>query len=90
MTEGIKKHKTHLYAIYKRLTSDLRHIQTESEQVEKRYFMRMETESKKASKWGSNTYIRQNRLWNKDCNKRKALINDKGINPTREHYLSMI
>ena len=35
--------------------------------------------------WGSNTYIRQNRLENKDCSKRqrRAFHNDKGVNPIR-------
>ena len=32
--------------------------------------------------WRNNTYIRQNRLQNKDCNKRqrRAVCNDKGVN----------
>ena len=39
----------------------------------------------KKESWASNTYIRQNIVKNKDCNKRqrRALHNNKGINPTR-------
>ena len=40
------KNKTPRYAIYKRLTSDSEHIQTESEGLEKKYFMQTETKRK--------------------------------------------
>ena len=52
------KNKTHIYAVYKRPTSDLETQQTESKGMEK------DSPCKWKSKesWSSNSHIRQNRL----------------------------
>ena len=52
------KNKTCLYAVYKRPTSDLGHIQTESEGMEKD----IPCKWKSKESWSSNSHIRQNRL----------------------------
>ena len=52
------KNKTHIYAVYKRSTSDLGHIQTESEGMEKD----IPCKWKSKESWSSNSRIRQNRL----------------------------
>ena len=51
------KNKTHIYAVYKKPTSDLRDIQTESERVEK--YIPGKWEAKES--WSSNPHIKQNR-----------------------------
>lgn len=58
-----------------------RHLKIENEGMEK--YLSCKWTSKESQ--GSNTYIGQNRLQNKDCNKRqrKVLYNNKGDNPTR-------
>ena len=61
------KNKTHIYAVYKRPTSDLGHIQTESEGMEKD----IPCKWKSKESWSSNTHIRQNRLENKEYYKRQ-------------------
>ena len=56
------KNKTWMCALYKRLTSDLGHIQTESEGMEKDILCKWKSEEN----WSSNTH-RQNRLlWEKE------------------------
>ena len=52
------KNKTRTYAVYKRLTSDLGHIQTESEGMEKD----IPCKWKPKENWSSKPRIRQNRL----------------------------
>ena len=51
-------------------------IQTESEEMEKRYYMQMEIKEI----WGSKKNFKT-----KTVTRHKALYNDKGINPTREY-----
>ena len=51
------KNKTHIYSVYKKPTPDLKHIQTESERMEK--YIPCKLEAKKC--WSSNPQIRQNR-----------------------------
>ena len=51
------KSKTHIYAVYKKPTSDLKNTQTESERIEK--YIPCKWEAKDS--WSSNPPIRQNR-----------------------------
>ena len=73
------RNKTHIYAVCKRPTSDLGHIQTESEGMEKDISCKWKSKEGCSSK----SLIRQNRLLNKDYYKRqtRTLYNDQGINP---------
>ena len=52
------KNKTHIYAVYKRPTSDLGTQHTESEGMEKD----IPCKWKLKESWSSNSHIRQNRL----------------------------
>ena len=52
------KNKTLIYAVYKRPTSDLGHMQTESEGMEKD----IPCKWKSKESWTSNSHIRQNSL----------------------------
>ena len=61
------KKKMHIYSAYKRLTSDLK---THTER-NGRMGKGIPCKWKSKESWGSNNYIRQNRLYNKDCNKRQ-------------------
>ena len=51
------KNKTHIYAVYKKPTSDLKTHMTESERMEK--YIPRKWEAKEI--WSSNPHIRQNR-----------------------------
>ena len=51
------KNKTHIYSVYKKPTPDLKHIQTESERMEK--YIPCKWEAKES--WIINPHIRQNR-----------------------------
>ena len=55
------KNKTHLYASYKRLTSELK-THTERERMEKRRSMQIEMKKTKTKTRGSNIHIRQSKL----------------------------
>ena len=72
------KNKTPIYAAYKRLPQNKGHIQTESEGMEKDISCKWRPKESRSS----NTHIRENRLWNKGCEKRqrRALHNDQRIN----------
>ena len=52
------RNKTYIYAVYKKPTSDLGHIQTENEGMEKD----MPCKWKSKENWSSNFHIRQDRL----------------------------
>ena len=74
------KNMTHTYAAYKRLTSEQKNYQTESEGLERNIL------SKQMGKksWGSSTYIRGNRFLNKGHKKtQRTPHNSKGKNPSR-------
>ena len=60
------KYKTHIYAVYKKPTSDLKTHMTESERMEK--YIPCKWEAKEI--WSSNPHIRQNRAKNKEDYKR--------------------
>ena len=60
------KNKTHIHAVYKKLTSDLKPHMTESERMEK--YIPCKWKAKES--WNSNPYIRQNRPENTEYYKR--------------------
>ena len=63
LAEWIQKKKRHIYAVYKKPTSDLK---TESDRMEK--YIPCKWKSKES--WSSNLHIRQNRPQNKEDYKR--------------------
>ena len=62
------QNKTHIYAAYKRLTSDLKTHTNRSERMVKGILCKYKSKESR----GSNNYIRQNGLENKDCYKDKG------------------
>ena len=58
ISEWIKKNKTHLFAVYKRLILHVKHLQIESEWMEN--YLSCHWKSKES--WSSHPYIRQTRL----------------------------